>query len=102
LNSKTAFDESDTFLGRIDTLSIAPPCTVASLKSHILKVEGVADQGIQLFEDTDGEVLIKDTDRPPFFAETFPGCVEEDPLAVVCLSISTMTKAIRAKGDFSA
>jgi len=102
LNSKTAFDESDTFLGCIDTLSIAPPCTVASLKSHILKVEGVADQGIQLFEDTDGEVLIKDTDRPPFFAETFPGCIEEDPLAVVCLSISTMTKAIRAKGDFSA
>lgn len=105
-NSKTAFDESDTFLGRVDTLSVAPPYTVASLKTRIVKVEGIADQEIQLFEDTDGEVLMKDTDRAPFFAETFPGCVQAEPLAVVHgpktpSSTSTMTKAIRAKYNFT-
>ena len=106
VNSKAAFDEGDTSLGRIDTLSVAPPCTVASLKSRIMKVEGIADREIQLFEDTDGEVLMNDADRAPFFAETFPGCVEDEPLAVVYgsktpSSTSTMTKAIRAKYDYS-
>ena len=103
--SKVAFDESDTFLGRIDTLSVAPPCTVASLKSRIMKVEGITNEEIQLFEDTDGEVLMEDTDRAPFSAETFPGCVEDDPLAVVfgpktpSLKL-TNTKAIRANRNY--
>ena len=104
-NSKTTFDKSDTFLGRIDTLSVAPPCTVASLKSRIIKVEGIADPEIQLFEDTDGEVLMKDTDRALCFAERFPGCVEDDPLAVVhgpkTPSLTSMTKAIRSRVNFS-
>ena len=71
-----------------------------------MKLEGIADREIQLFQDTDGEVLMNDPDRAPFFAETFPGCVEDDPLAVVYgsktpSSTSTMTKAIRAKCDYS-
>ena len=79
---------------------------MASLKSRIIKAEGIADQGFQLFEDTDGEVLMKDTDRAPFFAESFLGCVEDDPLAVVYgsttpSSTSTLTKEIRAKDGFS-
>ena len=70
-----------------------------------MKVEGIADREIQLFEDIDGEVLMNDADRAPFFAETFPGCVEDDPLAVVYgsktpSSTSTMTKAIRAICDY--
>ena len=70
-----------------------------------MKVEGIADRKIQLFEDTDGEVLMNDADRAPF-AETFPGCVEDDPLAVVYgsktpSSTSTMTKAIRARHNYS-
>jgi hypothetical protein len=106
VNSKAAFNESDTSLGRIDTLSIAPPCIVASLKSRIVKVEGIEDQDIQLFEDTHGEILMNDADRAPFFAETFPACIEDYPLAVVYgpktpSSTSTMTKAIRAKYSFS-
>jgi hypothetical protein len=82
--SKAPFDESDTFLGRIDTLSVPPPRTVASLKARIMKVEGIADPDVQLFENTDAEALMKDADHTPFFSETFPGCVEDDPLAVVC------------------
>jgi len=103
VNSKTAFDKSDPSLGRTDTLSIAPPYTRAFLKSRIMKVEGIEDQEVELFEDTDGEVLMKDTDRAPFFAEKFPGCVKDDPLAVVygSSSTSTTTKVIRATRGFS-
>ena len=87
MNSKTAFDKSDTCLGRVDTLSVAPPYTVASLKSRIVKAEGIgrretvrrrfqlfkysdderpredADRESQWSEDTDGEALTKDADR---------------------------------------
>ena len=96
-----AFDKSNTFLGRVDTLSVAPPHTVASLKSRIAKAESITDWEIQLFENTDGEALMKDADRAPFLAETFPGCLEDDPLALVYGAKtldqkSTMTKRIRA------
>ena len=101
MNSKTAFDKSNTCLGRIDTLSVAPPHTVASLKSRIAKAEGIVDQELQLFEDTDDEALMKDADRASFLAETFPGCLEDGPLAFVYGPKtlgpgSSMTKPIRA------
>ena len=98
-----AFDKSNACLGRIDTLSVAPPYTVASLKSRIAKAEGIADREIQLFEDTDGEALMKDADRAPFLAETFPGCLEDDPLALVYgpktlgQGSTGMTRPIRSK-----
>ncbi|EDQ99231.1 uncharacterized protein LACBIDRAFT_316824 [Laccaria bicolor S238N-H82] len=106
VNSRAPFDERDTSLGHIDTLSIAPPRTVASLKSRIVNVEGIANQEIQLFEDTDGEVLLNDADHLPLFAVTYLGYIKADPLAVVYVSKtpssrSTMTKAIRAKYDCS-
>jgi hypothetical protein len=82
MNSRVPFDESDASLCRIDTLSIVLPCTVASLKAHIVNVEGIANQKIQLFQDTNGEVLMNDTNGLPLFAETFSGCLEDDPLAV--------------------
>jgi hypothetical protein len=97
-----AFDKINTCLGRIDTLSVTPPFTVASLKSRIAKAEGIVDREIQLFEDTDGEALMKDADRASFLSETFPGCLEDDPLALVYGpktlgqgSTSTMTRPIR-------
>ena len=101
MNSKTGFDRNDTSLGRIDTLSVAPPYTVASLKSRIAKAEGIVNWEIQLFEDTDGEALMKDADRASFLSETFPGCIEDDPLALVygpktLGQGSTMTEPIRA------
>ena len=105
--SKAAFDESDTFLGRVDTLSVAPPRIVTSLKSRIMKVEGIQARStdVKLFVNTDAEALMKDGDHTPFFTETFPGCTEDDPLSVVCgsgkSSTSTMTLRIRAKCEFS-
>ncbi|EDQ99237.1 uncharacterized protein LACBIDRAFT_335221 [Laccaria bicolor S238N-H82] len=104
VNLRAPFDKRDISLGCIDTLSITPPRTVASLKSRIVNVEGTSNQEIQLFEDTNGEVLMNDADHLPLFSETFSGCLEADPLAVVYVSKtpssrSTMTKAIRAKYD---
>ena len=101
MKSKTAFDDNDASLGRVDTLSIAPPYTVASLKSCIAKAERIIDREIQLFEDIDGEALMKDTDRASFRAETFPGCLEDDPLAFIYGPTtlgqkSTMKRPIRA------
>ena len=101
MNSKTAFDKSNTGLGRVDTLSVAPPYTVASLKSRIAKAEGIVHREIQMFEDTDGEALMKDADRISFLSERFPGCLEDDPLALVYRpntpgQRSTMTKPIIA------
>ena len=101
MKSKTAFDESNTYLGRVDTLSVAPPYTVASLKFRIAKAEGIVDQELQLFEDADDEALMKDADRVSFIAEIFPGCLEDGPLAFVYGPNtpgqgSTMTKPIRA------
>lgn len=56
--SKMSFTPDDDSLGRIDTLS-APPHTVASLKHRIMNAEGVINQTIKLFKDTDGEALIE-------------------------------------------
>ena len=102
MKSKTAFDEGNTYLGRVDVLSVAPPYTVASLKSRIAKAEVIVDRQLQLFEDTDGEALMKDADRASILSDTFPGCLEDDPLALVYGpetpgQRSTMTKPIRAK-----
>jgi len=93
-------------LMHVDTLSVAPPYTVASLKSRIAKAKGIVDREIQLFKDTDGEALMKDTDRASFLSETFPGFLEDDPLALVygpkmLGQGSTMTKPICAITEFS-
>jgi len=106
VNSKTTFDTTDTCLGHVDTLSVAPPYTVASLKSRIVKAEGVVDREIQLYKNTNGEALMKDADPVSFLAETFPGCLAADPLALVygpkkLDQESTMTKRIRAKVEYS-
>lgn len=84
--SKTSFNPDDKSLGRIDTLSIAPPHTVASIKARIVKAEGVASaQKTQLFEDMmDDEVLMNDGTMISLFAQTYPGSVEHEPLAIVC------------------
>lgn len=84
--SKTSFNPDDKSLGRIDTLSIAPPHTVASVKARIVKAEGVASaQKIQLFEDMmDDEVLMNDSSMISLFAQTYPGSGEHEPLAIVC------------------
>ena len=95
--SKTHFSSDDNTLGRIDILSVAPPHTVASLKSRIVKTEGTRlYQKMQIFKDIDGEELMNDEDHLSFQADTYPGCEEDDPIAIVCLE-RTFSKSIRVK-----
>ena len=82
--SKTSFDPDDSSLGRIDTLSIAPPQTVSSLRSQIVKAEAIADRNIQMFGDMDGEVPMNDNDHMSFRAQVYPGHVEDEPITLVC------------------
>jgi hypothetical protein len=58
--TKMSFDTDDEFLGRVDTLSVTPPHTVASLGSRIASAESVVKNKIQLFKDTDGDALMND------------------------------------------
>ena len=51
ITSKPHFDKDDTSLGQVDVLSIAPPCTVLSLKSRLLKAEDCLGDDVQLFEN---------------------------------------------------
>ena len=85
MTSKTAFDMDDPSLGRIDTLSIAPPQTLASLKSQVMKTEGLVNQKIQLFEDMDGEVPMNDADTHiSFQTQVYLGHDEDQPITIVC------------------
>ncbi|EDR05862.1 uncharacterized protein LACBIDRAFT_302440 [Laccaria bicolor S238N-H82] len=92
MTSKTSFDPDDSSLGHINTLSIAPPQTVSSLRSQIVKAEGIADRKIQLFGDMDGEVPMNDNDHISFRAQVYPGHVEDEPITLVCSQVKAEKK----------
>ena len=87
--SKTSFDESDASLGRINTLLVAPPRTVGSLKACIAKIEGLVTPGhalyndMELFEDMGSKTSTNDSDFLSFIGDTYPGSNEWDPVALV-------------------
>ena len=87
--AKTSFDESDIWLGRINTLSIAPPHTAGSLKACIAKAEGLVTPGhalykdMELFEGMNSEAAMSDADIISFLGDTYPGSDEGDPVALV-------------------
>ena len=91
----TSFDENDISLGRINTLSIAPPHTSGSLKACIAKVEGLVTPGhalykdMELFQDTDSDAAMSDTDVISFQGDTYPGSDEGDPVALVNATANT-------------
>ena len=80
--SKTSFGENTPFLGRVNTLAIPPPHTLASLKNHLIKAENTLGRDVQIFDDEDGESPMKDTDAIALFSDSFPGCMEDQPIAV--------------------
>ena len=104
----TSFDESDTSLGRINTLFIAPPHTAGSLKAYIAKVEGLVTPGhalykdMELFEAIDSDTAMSDTDIISFQDDTYPGSDEGDPVALVNATPNTAAeqKAEPTSGKF--
>ena len=93
--AKTSFDESDISLGRLNTLSIAPPHTAGSLKACIAKAEGLVTPGhalykdMELFEDMNGDAAMSDADVISFLGDTYPGSHEGDPVALVNATTNT-------------
>jgi hypothetical protein len=93
--AKTSFDESDISLGRINTLLIAPPYTVGSLKACIAKVEGLVTPGhalykdMELFQDMNSDTAMSDTDVISFQGDTYPGSDEGDPVALANATANT-------------
>jgi len=100
--SRASFDRNDDFLGRVDTRSIAPPHSVASLEAYIRNAEGVANTTIQMFENTTGETFMNDRILP-FFSQDFPGSIEDEPIAVVSEEVLVdprYSKPIKVKTTF--
>ena len=97
--AKMSFDESDLSLGRINTLSIAPPHTAGSLKACIAKAEGLVTPGhalyknMELFEDMNADAAMSDTDVISFQSDTYPGSDEGDYVALV--NATTNTAAVK-------
>ena len=80
--SKTSFDENNSSLGRVNTLSVPPPHTVSSLKNCIIISEDLSGHDAQLFEDEGSESAMNDCDALTLVSETFPGFITDRPLAI--------------------
>lgn len=104
LASRTSFDRTDDFLGRVDTRSIAPPHSVASVEAYIRSAEGIANTTIQMFENTSGGSPLNDRILP-LFSQDFPGSMKDEPIAVVCEDVLLVVdprlfKPIKVKTTF--
>ena len=80
--SKMSFDEKNPFLGRVNTLSVPPPHTVSSLKNRIIISEDPSGHNVLLFEDEGSESAMNDSDALALLSDTFPGFVEDQPIAI--------------------
>ena len=80
--SKTSFDQNTPSFGRVNTLAIPPPHTIASLKNHLIKSENILGRDVQIFEDEDSESPMNDTHAIALLSDSFPGCMEDQPIAV--------------------
>ena len=80
--SKASFDQNAPSLGRVNTLAIPPPHTLASLKNHLIKSENILGRDVQIFEDEDSESPMNDADAVALLSDSFPGCMEDQPIAV--------------------
>ena len=90
--AKTSFDETDNSLGRINSLFVAPPHNVGSLKACIAKFEGLVNafyKDMELFEGVDSDAPMSDTDVISFQGDTYPGSDEGDPVALVNATANT-------------
>jgi len=81
-----SFDEDDPALGRINSLSVAPPFNVSSLKARLAKVEGIGANNLQLFEDLSADSPMNDSDSIALLTDQYPGSTADEPMAFICLN----------------
>ena len=87
--SKTSFDENNPSLGRVNTLSVPPPHTVFSLKNCVIIAEDLLGHDVQLFEDESSDSAMNDSDALSPLSDTFPGFIEDQPIAMTYESGTT-------------
>ncbi|EDR15483.1 uncharacterized protein LACBIDRAFT_321347 [Laccaria bicolor S238N-H82] len=80
--SKTSFNQNTPSLGRVNTFAIPPPHTLASLKNHLVKSENILGRDVQILQDEDSESSMNDADSIALLSNSFPGCAEDQPIAV--------------------
>jgi len=49
-----------------------------------MKVEGLVNWIVQLFQDMDGEMLMNDEVHIPLQVQVYPGHDEDEPITIVC------------------
>jgi len=81
-----SFDEDDPALGRINSLSVAPPFNVTSLKARLAKVEAVNAKKLQLFEDLSADTPMNDSDSIALLTDQYPGFTPNEPMAFIYLN----------------
>jgi hypothetical protein len=76
-------------LGRVDTFSVPPPHTIASLTACIARIEGLVVRDtplieeIQIFKDVASKVPMEMDTALSFTADAYLGNDQDDPVAVV-------------------
>ena len=85
MSSKVAFDPEQPSLGRIRADSVAPPCSLTSIKRCISRVEGnPALAYADFFADTSSDTPLKEGRRRISILRTdAPGLSPNEPMAIV-------------------
>ena len=102
---KTSFRETNPSLGRVNTLSVPPPHTVACFKDFIIRSEGISGHNVQLLENEGSESAMNDDDALTLLADMFPGYIADQPIAITYESERTRgedyeTRGVGLNGDF--
>ena len=100
--SKPAYS-NDSFLGHILATSVTPPHTVANIKHHLCKLEGIsADAVTDLFTSTSNRSPTDDSEHIAILNTNAPGSKPSEPMALVVklsdLEIKSPLKMTKLKG----
>ena len=95
----TPVGPSDSFLGRIKTMSVPPPRTVKAVKRSISKLENIKDrESTTLFLTPCSQTPMDDADKVTILNGTGPGLSPQEPLALVAKMSDSERCALESEG----
>jgi hypothetical protein len=95
---KKPSDTDDSFLARIQSSSVSPPHTAASLKSCFCKLENIKDTAsVDLFISRSSQSALDDSVSVAITTSPGPGYKAKDPMALVIRS--TGSDSVGSLGD---
>ena len=90
---------SDSFLGRIKTMSVPPPRTVKAVKRSISKMEKIKDrESTALFLTPCSQTPMDDAEKVTILNGTGPGLSPQEPLALVAKMSDSERCALESEG----